>query len=223
MTQIRTKLILWTGKKHSGKTTSAAKLAKIARNEGFTVAGLLAPCLYHNGRLIGFDAFDLQSENRAPLARRNTRESETQPFTFIADGLKLGSVALSPIATESSDLIIVDEFGPLELDRRGWRKNVDSLLGSSDALIVLVVRHELVETVKKLYKDVPCIEIAAGEQNSIDQVITLLQQYKPAVKPPAKSAVRLADKYLAPCLGPRLAGTITRGSASRLEDATLQD
>ncbi|MFB0524886.1 MAG: nucleoside-triphosphatase, partial [Phycisphaerae bacterium] len=183
MTQIRPNLILWTGKKHSGKTTNADELAKIARSKGFTVAGLLALSLYRDGRLIGFDAFDLQSESRASLARRNTRESETQPFTFIADGLKLGSVALSPIATESADLIIVDEFGPLELDGHGWRKNVDSLLAwdpaprepSSDALIVLVVRQELTDAVKQLYKDIPHREVIATERDSIRQVITILK------------------------------------------------
>lgn len=175
MTQIPIKLILWTGKKHSGKTSSAAELARTVRNEGFTVAGLLALSLYDNGKLVGFDAFDLQTEKRAPLARRNIRESETQPFTFIADGLKLGISALSPVVTKSADLIIVDEFGPLELDRRGWRKNVDSLLASSKALILLVVRQELTDVVKQLYKDISSRELIATKRESIDEVVNLMR------------------------------------------------
>ena len=186
MTQTQPKLILWTGKKHSGKTTNADELAKIARSKGFTVAGLLALSLYRDGRLIGFDAFDLQSENRAPLSRYNINDNEQkqrprQEFRtkylapqFIA-GLKLGDIALSPIATKSSALIIVDEFGPLELDNRGWRTNIDSLLASSDALIVLVVRQELIDAVKQLYKDIPHREVIATERDSIRQVITLLK------------------------------------------------
>ena len=104
MVTTQNRLILWTGPKHCGKTTSATKLAQIARAEGFNVAGLLAPPLYHTSELLGFDVFDLQNQMRAPLARRKINASNTGQFTFIADGLKLGNSALSAEATKSATL-----------------------------------------------------------------------------------------------------------------------
>jgi len=166
---------LWTGPKHCGKTTSATKLAQVARAEGFNVAGLLSPPLYRNSELLGFDVLDLQNGTRAPLARRKISQSKARPFTFITDGLKLGNAALSKENTKSADLIIVDEFGPLEIKGQGWRKSVDSLLISSNAVILLVVRRELANAVRQLYADVPCRELAATEGNSIDDVITMLK------------------------------------------------
>ena len=94
-------LILWTGPKHCGKTTSATKLAQIARAEGFNVTGLLSPPLYRNSKLLGFDVLDLQNKTRAPLARRKISQSKAGPFTFISDGLKLGNAVLSAEATKS--------------------------------------------------------------------------------------------------------------------------
>ncbi|MFZ2149197.1 MAG: nucleoside-triphosphatase [Sedimentisphaerales bacterium] len=175
MAATQNRLILWTGPKHCGKTTSATKLAQIASAEGFNVAGLLAPPLYRNNKLLGFDVLNLQNQTRAPLARRKIRQSKAGPFTFIADGIKLGNAVLSAEATKSADLIIVDEFGPLELNNEGWRRNVDSLLISSNAVVLLVVRRELSDTVRQLYADVPCQELAATEENSIDEVITMLK------------------------------------------------
>jgi nucleoside-triphosphatase len=170
------KLILWVGEKHSGKTTSAFKLAESVRNEGFTVAGLLAPSIYEDGRLVGFDVFDLQSGKRVPLARGETSGKCLAPqFT---GGVTLGHASLSPAVTKTADLIIVDEFGPLELDQRGWRKDVDSLLASSNAIILLVVRRELVDLVKQLYQDVPCMELAAGEPDSVERIVTMLYDRK---------------------------------------------
>jgi len=169
------KLVLWTGEKHSGKTTSAAKLVKIARDEGFNVTGVLSLSIYHNSKLVGFDTLDLRNENRTPLARRKINASKTGAFTFITDGLKLGNAALSSTATKSADLIIIDEFGPLELNSRGWRKSVDSLIASSNAVILLVVRQELAENVGQLYADVPCRRLAATESKSTDQVIKMLK------------------------------------------------
>ncbi len=180
LNMVPTKLILWTGEKHSGKTTSAFKLAESVRDEGFTVAGLLAPSIYEDGRLAGFDAFDLQGKKREPLTRCEAKENKKSMYLtpqFIG-GLTLGHASLSLAATKSADLIIVDEFGPLELKNRGWRGDVDLLLASSDAIILFVVRSELVNTVKKLYKEVLCMELAAGEPDSAEQVITLLYDRK---------------------------------------------
>lgn len=174
MLPIQNKLILWTGRKHSGKTTSAGNLAQVARNEGFTVAGLLAPSRYSNGRLVGFDALDLRDGTRIPLASRKPDGDETERFTFTADGLKLGSIALSPAATKSAELIIVDEFGPLELHGKGWRRSVDSLLTSADALLLLVVRQELSNKVQKLYSSVPSQKLPATDLKSIDKVIAMI-------------------------------------------------
>ena len=178
MVSIRNQLILWVGEKHSGKTTSAANLAEIARDEGFNVAGLLAPSLYRDGKLIGFDALDLGNEKRAPLARRQTNSGKPGPFAFITDGLKLGTAALSAEATKSADLIIVDEFGPLELNGDGWRKNVDSLLVSSEAVILLVVRRQLVDEIRQLYADTPCRKLAATDPNSIGDGLAILKNHR---------------------------------------------
>ena len=175
MAATQNRLILWVGEKHSGKTTSAANLARTARDEGFNVAGLLAPSLYCDGRLIGFDALDLGNEKRTPLARRQTNPGKSGRFALVTHGLKLGNTALSAEATKSADLVIVDEFGPLELNGHGWRKNVDSLLASSDAVILLVVRLELADEVRRLYADASCRKLAATEPSSIDDGLTMLK------------------------------------------------
>jgi nucleoside-triphosphatase THEP1 len=182
MESIQNRLILWTGKRHSGKTTSVARLAQKARDEGFNVCGLLAPCVYLEGKFVGYDVLDLRTNHRTPLARCKTSNSYAGPFNFITEGFKLSNSALSKEAVESAELIIVDEFGKLELNGRGWRKDVDSLLVSSDAVILLVVRLELADAVRQLYADIPYQELSATEQDSIDNVITMLKNHCRNVK-----------------------------------------
>jgi nucleoside-triphosphatase len=175
MVSTQNRLILWTGPKHCGKTSSATRLIQIARVEGFTVAGILEPSLYDNGKLLGFDVLDLQSQKRTPLARRNKDKRTTGSFNFIADGLKFGHSVLSSEAIKFADLVIIDEFGPLELKGHGWRRNIDSLLLSSNAMLLIIVRQELKETFQKLYEDVPCLELEAIEKNSANEVIAILK------------------------------------------------
>jgi len=175
MISMQNKLILWTGKRNCGKTTSAAKLVQKVIDEGFNVCGLLAPGVYKDGEFAGFDVFDLRTGKREPLARCKTNKSKYGPFNFIEEGLRLGNTALCIDATGTADLVIVDEFGKLELKGRGWRKNVDSLLTLSEAVILLVVRLELANAVRQLYADYLPRELAATEQDSIDEVVVLLK------------------------------------------------
>jgi nucleoside-triphosphatase THEP1 len=178
MVENRNKLVLWTGQKHSGKTTSAVSLVNTARKEGFNVAGLLALSVYRDGELLGFDVIDLRNETRVPLARRKAEAGKIGKFEFLQSGLKLGNAALSDEATKSADLIVIDEFGPLELNSHGWRKSVDSLTPSSNALILLVVRQELAESVRRLYAGLPGCKLNAAKPESIDEVIGMLRNFR---------------------------------------------
>jgi nucleoside-triphosphatase len=176
------RLILWMGEKHSGKTTGATRLVKLARAEGFEVAGVLAPSLYRDGTLMGFDVLNLRNGARAPLARRDTNAGQTEPFAFIDDGLRLGIAALSREAVTSADLVIVDEFGPLELRGRGWRGSVDSLLASASAAILLVVRRELVESVQQVYNNFHGCNIDATEPEAYRKIMLILNNRRQALQ-----------------------------------------
>jgi nucleoside-triphosphatase len=167
-------LILWVGPKHSGKTTSAARLVQAAHASGFVVAGCLAPSVYANDLLTGFDIVDLRTSERTPLARCDTRHGQDRSFQFTAEGLRLGRGALDPTATEGADLIVVDEYGPLELKSQGWRATTDRLMTSTDAVLLLVVREELVDKVLQLYGGIPTRKLIASQQGSIDEVLTVL-------------------------------------------------
>ncbi len=170
-------LVLWTGPKHSGKTTAAIRLVQAARAKGFVVAGCLAPSIYANDLLTGFDIIDLRDGRQAPLAQRETGGHGLGGFRFLPAGLELGNQALGPTATKDADLIIVDEYGPLELEFRGWRAATDRLMTSTRAVLLLVVREELAEEVRQIYGGMTAREFVATKQGSADEVLALLANH----------------------------------------------
>lgn len=166
------RLILWTGPKHSGKTTTLSSLIYLARLKGITVAGILAPSVYIDNKLVGFDIVDLQTNHRSPLSRCDAQGPESVgQFAFTQQGLALGRSALQSALTSAPDLIVVDEYGPLELDHRGWRTQVDCLIEGSPAVILLVVRDELADDVAGLYPQTPALIVSSAEPDAIAQVL----------------------------------------------------
>lgn len=171
-------VILWTGPRHSGKTTRAARLVQAARADGFVVAGCLAPSVYVNDALIGFDLVNLHNNQKAPLALRESSRAKGRRFRFLAEGLALGNEALGPAATQDADLIIIDEFGPLELAHGGWRAATDRLMTATNAVLLLVVREELAAEVQQLYQAGAIERLIAAQLESIDEVLALLGNHR---------------------------------------------
>jgi nucleoside-triphosphatase THEP1 len=180
-------IILWAGPKHSGKTTSAERLVQAARNRGFLVAGCLAPSVYVDGVLVGFDLVHLHTGARAPLARRHIEPAQDQSFHFLSDGLNLGEEALGLRATRDADLIIIDEYGPWELRSQLWRRATDRLTTSTGAVVLLVGRDELVGEVLRMYAGPGTRSLPALAPGSVDEVLALLERRHPSSSPPPEA------------------------------------
>lgn len=182
-------LLLWTGEKHSGKTTAAMRLVDSVRADGFSVAGLLAPSIYCQGELVGFDALDIATDAKCPLARR-VQKGETLPpdtvragrFRLLPEGIELGEEALRSQAAQAADLVVIDEFGPLELDGGGWRPAVDALVGRQRGAVLLVVRRELAEAVRRLYEDHCPLVVATPLAEEAEKTRKILDDLSRALK-----------------------------------------
>ena len=183
-------IILWAGPKHSGKTSSAERLVATARGRGFIVAGCLAPSVYAPAAqrpigprvLLGFDLVNLRNGARAPLLRRDLGHPHDRSFYLLADGVSLGAEALGPAATREADLIIVDEYGPWELKSQLWRRATDRLVGATHAsplrthaVLLLVVREELVDEILRLYAGSATRKLASLAPESVEEVLAILE------------------------------------------------
>jgi len=174
MDRAENRCILWVGDKHSGKTTAAAKLIDCLRKKGAAAGGILAPSIYANDRLVGFDIVDVQNDLRVPLAVRDENICGAVPYRFYEKGLELGHLALGPGKNEAADIVIVDEYGPLELDGKGWRDDVDRLLEQSYPPVLLVVRRKIAEQVKLLYSKYNPLVFESQDPKSIDVALAFV-------------------------------------------------
>lgn len=168
-------LFLWTGKKHSGKTTCLNALVNLAKSNGFKVSGILAPSRYEKNELLGFDIVDLSTGEKTTLSNADHTKQGLERFVFTKEAKLLGQNALDPSIIEDTDLIIIDEFGPLELMSDGWSKEVQDVISASEALVIIVVRQELIEKVSR-FLNVPMENALASSDESIKQVIEILKR-----------------------------------------------
>jgi len=139
-----------TGEKGEGKTTLLVEIVKHLRAHGIQVGGIAACAVSEAGLRVGFDVMNVASGERRPLARLKTGEGRnltSGKYEFFQDGLRMGRKALSSARRAGSQVVVVDEVGPLELGGHGWAANLDELL-AQPVIQIWVVRRGLLEQVK---------------------------------------------------------------------------
>jgi nucleoside-triphosphatase THEP1 len=143
----------------SGKTTQLIELIKLLKENNKTVSGIIAHGLLESGQRTGFDIEDLSSGKIMPLCRAEKmvdHVEQTGKFSFSKSGIEFGKKALSV----KSDLLVIDEIGPLELAGGGWSEH----LFSSDSALLIVVRTELLIEIKSKFINV--IELPDSAQEA---------------------------------------------------------
>ena len=163
---------LVTGDPGSGKTTMISKILFAVRSEGFTVGGIMTKEVREKGERTGFEIVDVSSMKKGSLASKN------QPYgprvakyrVNLKNLAEIGSTALEN-ALESSDLIVCDEMGPLELFSPEFRRSVQKIISSSKPVLGSIHKRlvdPLVDGIKA-NPDVEVIEITEDNRDSVEK------------------------------------------------------
>jgi len=157
-------LILVTGLSGAGKTLWCADLAKLAQEKGLQVKGVLSPGRYVGMQKVGIDAKNLETGEQRQLAvlrEKTTQELSTPRWTFSSDALDWANQVLENVA--DSDLLIIDELGPLEFLRdEGLTAGLELIDERRYRVACVVVRSSLLPKVLQRW---PQALVVSGSTN----------------------------------------------------------
>lgn len=138
-------LILVTGLRGAGKTTWCQKVIENAKVQGLDVQGILSPGIFSDRKKIGIAAQNIATGELRQLAelRKDDRESLSTPrWAFDSKVLEWADSVLA--ASTNSDLLIIDELGPLEFLRgEGLMAGLARIDSGDYNTAIVVVRSSL--------------------------------------------------------------------------------
>jgi nucleoside-triphosphatase len=139
--------LLVSGARGAGKTTLCQRLVDHLRRQGWQTAGVRSPAVLAHGRKTGIQVQDLRTGESRLLARSTADAASpvsTIRWAFDEQALRWGNDVLA--GAVPCDLLVVDELGPLELQRgQGWLAGLAALDSGQYRLALLVMRPELLE------------------------------------------------------------------------------
>jgi iron complex transport system ATP-binding protein len=140
-------LIIVTGLSGAGKTTWCKNLVEKAKENGYEVEGILSPGIFEGKRKVGIEVLDLHSGEKKQLAKlREGSRSEiaTPRWEFDSQSLEWANQRLEN--GSGSDLLIIDELGPLEfLQNEGLLAGFKRLNQGDFQVACVVVRSSLLQ------------------------------------------------------------------------------
>lgn len=163
------KRFILSGEREFGKTTLLIQLKEQANKAGFDVSGVISPAVFYNHKKTGIDLLDLRSGKQIRLADLNEEEPDsdvpTIHWTFDKEALKVGDEVLGHATP--CDLLIVDELGPIELERGlGWQNGIRAIESHAYQTAVIVIRPSLLGIAKQKWPDALILQL---EQKDLAQ------------------------------------------------------
>ena len=161
--------VLLTGKRQVGKTTVCKRVAELARGLGYGPAGVLTPVLLDkDGFPVVRHALMVADGEQRLLARADgdLGGPRTSRYSFDADVFSWVIGRLRAAISQGCDLLIVDEIGPLELERgRGLAPLLSDLSARRLPPLLLVVRPELAGRLQERLPIIPFRTFTVTQEN----------------------------------------------------------
>lgn len=147
------RLIILTGPSGSGKTRLCLALAGRAKDLGILRRGLISPAVFEGDSKYGIDLLDLDTGAQRHLAihRGDSSSGEiTEDWQFDTETINWGNIVLGQVG--DCPLFILDELGPLELQRGvGLTGGIGLITSRRFGLACVVVRPSLLEIARVLW------------------------------------------------------------------------
>ncbi len=147
------RLLFVTGRPGIGKTTVLLKAAEELRAKGYRVGGMISKEVRKEGRRVGFEIANFETDVRGWLAHVEQRTGP-QVGKYKVNLNDLDSIGANAVleASKNADVILIDEIGPMELFSQTFRKAVNEALSSSK-LVLAVIHHNardpIIESIKR--------------------------------------------------------------------------
>ncbi len=138
------------------------KLIELLRQKGVRCGGVVSREVREAGTRIGFEFVDVETGQTFVLASIRGKGPLVGKYHVDLNGIER---AANILRQTPSDVIFVDELGPMEIKSYAFKEIVEELARGS-RLLVLVVHGSLA-------KSYSCIEVTAGNRDSMPDDLAL--------------------------------------------------
>lgn len=171
---MKKRLLFLTGAPGSGKTTILLKVADALRSKGYSIGGMLTREVRSCGKRIGFQIIDIESSREGWLAHVNLKTGP-KIGRYRVNLEDLHSIGVTAImnAVKRSDIVLIDEIGPMELFSEKFKAVVRRAIESEKIVIGSVhwkMKSKIIQEIKRC-DDAEIYAVTLNNRDELPKII----------------------------------------------------
>jgi nucleoside-triphosphatase THEP1 len=159
------RIMIITGPRDSGKTRTAAGLARAWKGQGVAVGGVVSEAVLSGRKKVRYEFRDLLTDACTPYAvlRPDPVPPGGPAYEFLPDGLEFGCAAVLQGMDKPTSVLVIDEIGPLEMTGGGLWEPARKAASEFPGRVVLTVRPSLLEELlTRLHLEIRDVEVVTA-------------------------------------------------------------
>jgi nucleoside-triphosphatase len=168
---LKKRILLLMGSPGIGKTTIMLKTAESLKARGLTVGGMISREVRSGDSRMGFEILDLNTGRTGWLAHVN-QENGPKVGKYRVNISELDDIGVGAImyAILNSDVIMIDEVGPMEISSERFKEAVRRAVASPKPVVAVVhwKAHDSVITKTMEREDVELYPVSYGNREHLD-------------------------------------------------------
>ncbi len=174
----RKPVFILTGKINQGKTSYTGQIVTRLKEKGITVKGFLTMGNTNDSHRNAYFIKDIETGEQTDLC--STRADRQKPnfgrFYFEEKGIQEGCKLIEQCMEAPTDLIIIDELGPMEINDRGWAPAIEKVVESNGLAQFWVVRERLIKPMMRKWNVGDVFVFRLEEDNLATIVHTIINR-----------------------------------------------
>jgi len=168
------RLLLITGNPGVGKTTVLSKTIEALKAKGYSVGGMTSREVRTCGTRVGFEVLDLESGRSGWLAHVNQEYGpRVGKYRVNLEDLNHVGAAAIEKAVKKTDVVAIDEVGPMELHSQKFKEAVEKAVESGKLMVGTVhrrARDKLIDEIEAR-DDAEIYQVTYGNREKIHKMI----------------------------------------------------
>jgi len=148
------KVYIISGKQGIGKTTMLKSIIGELQSKDVKVGGFIAEGSWKNGTRDGFSLLRIIDNYAIPLCQSKQEEGyfNLGRFWFNPDAIKIGEESLGIDMTRDVSIVVIDEIGIFELQKKVWYNSFLQILNERRIPLIISVREKIMKEVIKNFR-----------------------------------------------------------------------
>lgn len=171
----KSKVFIISGRSGEGKTTLLKLMVEVLKKKGLIISGFYAERKWEENSRSNHRLVNISDHSKIELCTTNKTDGwqKEKHFYFNPEALKFGNKILKETIISKSNLIVIDEIGPFELQGKIWASAFEKLLKSTPKTIVITAKQKLINDMVLKFGIINYSEISST--TNIDNAVKIVE------------------------------------------------